>query len=67
MQDQRLLSAEDVRTRVGVSRTTIWREVRAGRFPAPVQISPRRIGFVEAEIDAFLARQRAGVRRSEAA
>jgi len=34
------------------SRTQIWRDVRAGRLPAPVQIGPNAIGFYRDEIEA---------------
>jgi len=37
------------------SRTQIWRDVRAGRLPAPVQIGPNAIGFYRDEIEAIQA------------
>ena len=36
------LSRAEVRALTGLSATTIWREIRAGRFPEPVALSPNR-------------------------
>lgn len=34
--------------------TTLWREVKAGRFPAAVPLSPNRKGYPRAKVDAWL-------------
>lgn len=34
----------------GLSSVTLWREVKAGRFPAPVEVSPQRKCWAESEI-----------------
>ncbi len=47
---------------LNVSDTTLWRMVRAGRFPKPVKISERRIGWPKDQIEAWLE-----VKRAEAA
>ncbi len=41
--------------RNGKSRTQNWRDVRAGRLPAPVELGPNSIGWYEDELDAHLA------------
>lgn len=46
----RFLSVRETVTTTTLSRTTIWREARAGRFPKPRKISAQRIAFVEAEV-----------------
>ena len=47
-----ILPLKEVITRTGgKSRTTLWRDVRAGRFPAPVKVGPNRIGWLESEIE----------------
>jgi prophage regulatory protein len=33
-----------------LSRTTIWRKVRDGEFPSPVQISKNRVAWREIEV-----------------
>ncbi|MEE9249651.1 MAG: AlpA family phage regulatory protein [Alphaproteobacteria bacterium] len=49
-----MLSARDVVARVGLHRSTIWKRVRAGTFPAPIQLGDNKIGWPEAEISAWL-------------
>lgn len=39
----------------GLSRTTIWRKVRAGDFPAPVDLGPNAIGWFAGEIAGWLS------------
>lgn len=51
----RILSASEVRDRVNLSRQTVWRLERAGRFPPRIHLSPGRVGWRESEIDAFVA------------
>ena len=41
---------KDVQLVTGLSRPTIWREEKAGRFPARVQITANRIGWIGSEI-----------------
>jgi len=53
--NERILPHPEVQNLTGLSRTTIWREIRAGRFPAPVSISPNRIGFRESAVQEWMA------------
>ncbi len=53
---QRMLRDKQVRERTGLSRTTRWRMVKAGRFPAPVELTPGLVGWREADIVAWLAK-----------
>ena len=46
----RMLRFPEVIERTGISRTTIWRRVRAGTFPAPVQLGSNSIGWPEPAI-----------------
>lgn len=52
---RRILRDAEVKSRTGLSRVQRWRRVRAGTFPAPVQIGPNSIGWYEDEIETFLA------------
>ena len=36
-----LLSAKDVAKHLGISRSTVWRFVAAGKLPQPIKISDR--------------------------
>jgi prophage regulatory protein len=40
---------------IGYSRDHLRRKCKAGDFPRPVAISDRRIAWIEAEVDAWLA------------
>ncbi len=51
----RILSAQQVCSVVGLSRTTIWRLYRAGSFPKPICLSPGRVGWSENAIQVWLA------------
>lgn len=46
----RVLSRRDVAATVGISVTTLWRLVKAGRFPAPFRVSPGRVGWDAATV-----------------
>ena len=51
----RLLRREEVENRVGLKRSSIYREMRAGRFPLPLKIGPRAVRWPSSEIEAWLA------------
>ena len=40
---------------IGVSKATLWRMVRAGRFPAPVRIGAFSKAYVLEEVQAWMA------------
>ena len=48
---RRILRAKQVMARMGWSRTTLWRRVRAGEFPAPFDTGPNTVGWFDDEID----------------
>jgi prophage regulatory protein len=43
-----------VRTRVGLSRSTIYRLLKDGAFPAPVRIGSRSVAWKSSEIDEWV-------------
>jgi prophage regulatory protein len=50
----RFLAKPEVLRIAGFSAATLWREVQAGRFPAPIPISANRVGFLESEVRAWV-------------
>ena len=52
--ENQMLRAPEVMARTGLSRATIWRRVRAGTFPAPIQLGENSIGWPASEITAWL-------------
>lgn len=51
---RRILRWEKVHQRVARSRTQVWRDIRASKFPAPVKLGPNSVGWYEDEIDAWI-------------
>lgn len=45
--------AEEVMTETSLSKRSIYRGIKAGTFPANCQISPRRVAWSEADIEAW--------------
>ena len=46
-----LLSTNKVLDRMDWSRTTLWRRVRAGKFPAPIKTGENSIAWYADEVD----------------
>jgi prophage regulatory protein len=53
----RILRLPSVKSRTGLSRSSIYLRVAENKFPKPVQLGGRAVGWVEAEIDAWLDHQ----------
>ena len=49
-----LLKIDSVKRVTGWSRSTIWREVKTGRFPEPVPTTEQRVGWLRSEVKAWL-------------
>jgi prophage regulatory protein len=41
--------------KTGLSRSTIYGLISSGDFPARIKLSPRTMGFLESELDAWIA------------
>ena len=54
-----------VKTRTGLSRSTIYLRVAEGTFPKPISLGARAVGWIDAEVEAWLACQIEQSRRSE--
>lgn len=51
---RRLLRLPEVRLRVGLSRTEIYRKIANGKFPAPVKLGERASAWSAAEVDGWI-------------
>ena len=51
----RIMRFKEVREVTGLSKTTINRFEKEGRFPSRVSLGPRSIGWFEEDVMAFLA------------
>lgn len=52
-----ILRRKQVETRTGLGRSSIYDYIKAGRFPHPIRIGDRAVGWLESEIDAWLTAQ----------
>jgi len=50
-----ILRRKQVEKRTGLSRSTIYLRVQEGTFPRPVNLGVRAVGWLENEIEAWLA------------
>ena len=48
---KKMLRVPEVMARTGWSRITLWRRVRAGAFPAPVELGVNMIGWPEEVVE----------------
>ena len=50
----RFLRLTEVMARTGLSRSTIYVRMEQGRFPQPVSLGGRAVGWIESEIDDWM-------------
>jgi len=53
----KILRLPVVLDRTGLSRSTVYQRVTEGRFPLPVSLGARAVGWIEAEVEEWIARQ----------
>jgi prophage regulatory protein len=51
----RIIRIKNLPDKVGLSKSSIMRMVKEGTFPQPIQISEGAIGWLEAEVDDWIA------------
>ena len=50
-----ILRLPTVQNRTGLSRSSIYLKVSEGRFPKPISLGVRAVGWLESDVDAWLA------------
>ena len=50
----KILKKAQVLDRCGIGHTTLYAMIGKGIFPKPISLSPRRVGWSEAEVDAWI-------------
>ncbi|WP_420448614.1 helix-turn-helix transcriptional regulator [Candidatus Palauibacter sp.] len=50
----RFIRASEIAARLGVARSTIYGWVEVGRFPPPIHLGPRVVGWIRSEFDAWV-------------
>lgn len=51
-----ILRLPTVKARTGLSRSTIYLRIAEGSFPAPISLGGRAVGWIEAEVNDWLAK-----------
>ncbi|MGH8580656.1 MAG: helix-turn-helix transcriptional regulator [Gammaproteobacteria bacterium] len=51
----KIIRMQEVTNRTGLKKSSVYDHIATGTFPKPVKLGPRAVGFVESEIDAWLA------------
>ena len=57
----RVLNVRDVVSMTGLSKVTIWRKEKSGAFPKRINLTPRRVGWIESEIIGWLESRPKGI------
>jgi prophage regulatory protein len=51
---QKIIRKPKTLEKTGLSRSRLYAEIQAGRFPKPVKLSARAVGWIESEVDAWI-------------
>jgi len=57
MKPESILRLPDVLGRTGLSRSTLYARISEGLFPTPIALGRRAVGWLESEIDDWIARR----------
>jgi prophage regulatory protein len=61
-----ILRLRQVSARTGLARSTIYERIKAGEFPSQVSLGARAVGWLEADISAWIAAQVERSRKGQA-
>ena len=53
--NQKILRRRSVEAMTGLRRSTLYAYIAAGTFPRPVKLGERSVGWVEAEVEEWIA------------
>ena len=60
-----ILRRKQVQTRTGLARSTMYQQIQDGKFPRPISLGPRAVGWLESEISDWIA-ERVRIARGDA-
>lgn len=55
VENNRLIRRKEVQDKTGFGASSIYAEMAKGKFPKSIQISERRVAWIESEIDAWIS------------
>ena len=50
-----ILRRPQVQQRTGLSRSTLYQYIKAGEFPASIQLGPRAVGWLESDVSDWIS------------
>ena len=50
-----IIRLPQVKQRTGLSRSTIYSLIKVGRFKAPISLGARAVGWLDSDVDEFIA------------
>jgi len=51
----RILRLRTVEEKTGLKKSSIYERIKGGNFPKPIRLGPRAVGWLESEIDDWIA------------
>ena len=55
--EKRILSAKDVTRQLGISKSGLYNLVKNGYLPKGIPLGPRKVGWLQSDIDDFIQKQ----------
>lgn len=52
-----ILRLPQVQQRIGLSRSTIYSMIKNGQFVQPIKLGPRAVGWLESDVEEFIAQK----------
>jgi prophage regulatory protein len=49
-----IMRRKDVESKTGLKRSTLYELMQRGRFPKPISIGPRAVGWIENEVESWI-------------
>ncbi|MBM7074489.1 AlpA family transcriptional regulator [Shewanella sp. 202IG2-18] len=56
--EEKILRLPEVKTKTGIARSTIYKLIAVGDFPAPVSLGARAVGWLESDVNQWIASRR---------
>ncbi|RLV58303.1 AlpA family transcriptional regulator [Parashewanella curva] len=56
--EEKILRLPEVKSRTGIARSTIYKLIDAGDFPPPVALGARAVGWLESDVNEWIASRR---------
>jgi prophage regulatory protein len=52
--EARILRMKQTKERTGLSRSTLYTLIKEGKFPAPISLGARAVGWLSSDVDAWI-------------